>query len=589
MTDVLRESSAIFLLQTTDWVGRIKWTTLARVIGLTGLLLFGIAMDLGMIGPHGVTRVPEVALYQVVTTFFVLSFVALLSTYLLADWLSVWLAWATLTVDVLLSASMVTITHGTDSVFLFALPLAVLSGAALLERKGAFVAATVCSVLLTMIALVDMRVVVVDMEQFTAGWLRSLGPRGPAQPFAVLVTMGVQIGALYGTALLSSKFVQELTRARAREESERRELVALRVRYEDVVSSMPDGLATVARNGMITSCNPAFARILGISRDDALLATLPGLLPELDRTVDVSSTVEIRREDTEQPDEISRQRGDDQQVLAVKLATLHGGSAVDGTIVILRDVTEVRRHELEHRNRERLAAVGEMAMAIAHEIRNPLASISGTVQMLQSFAEPNEASDQLMEIAIRETEHLSSWIGDFLDFARPGKKQLKPCNLHDIVQGKLMAFGQDPVVREAAVKVELLVEKGADYRLDADETKLASVVWNLLTNARQAVLEVEKRLITVELNASDAELLLAVADSGEGVPSAIRDHIFEPFYTTKGEGTGLGLALVRRIVELHNGTIELVDTSTAGAEFRVRLPRAASRSNVAAATAITSA
>lgn len=571
------EPSVVFVARTTDWVGRIKWTTLARVVALSGLLLFGIAMDLGM-GPQGATRVPEIVLYQVVTTFFVLSFVALLGTYLLADWLAVWVAWATLAIDVMLAAAMVAITHGTESVFLFTMPLAVLSGAALLERTGAFVAASACTVLLVMIAFVDLQIVLLDMQHYTAGWLRSIGPRRPPHAFGVFVTMGVQIAALYGTALLSSKFVKELIRARQREEAERRELVALRVRYEDVVSSMPDGLATVDRAGTITSCNPAFSRILAIGRDAVIGKKLTSVLPELEAEAPGSTTMEIERSDVvralgpRRSEEITRRRGAERQILAVKTANLHGADRVDGTVVILRDITDVRRRDAEHRSRERLAAVGEMAMAVAHEIRNPLASISGAVQMLQGSVEAEDSSSQLMEIAVRETRHLSMWIGDFLDFARPGQKNLVRCDLMQIVEEKRMAFGQDPRVVEQGVVLTVVAEPG-DYTLRADEMKLASVVWNLLTNARQAVLEGEDRRIEVSLAAAESELSMRVRDRGPGVPEDDRDHIFEPFYTTKGEGTGLGLALVRRIVELHNGSIELVDADGAGAEFWVRWPR----------------
>jgi len=559
---------------TADWVGRIKWTTLARVVALSGLLMFGIGMDLGM-GPQGITDVPEVVLYQVVTAFFVLSFVALLGTYLLAAKFAIWLAWITLTVDVMLATSMVAITHGTESVFLFGMPLAVLSGAALLERKGAFVAASASSALLCVIALFDMQVVAIDMEPYTAGWLRSLGPRTPPSPFGVLVTLVVQVGALYGTALLSSKFVLELARARTREEAERRELAALRVRYEDVVSSLPDGLATVASNGVITNCNPAFCSVLGRPRQAVLGKPLIELLPELADQPVANQTVEILRpeRDDEEPGEIVRHLDSRDQILAVRTARLRGPESIDGTIVLLRDITEVRAREVQHRSRERLAAIGEMAMAVAHEIRNPLASISGSVQMLKDVIDVDEPSRQLMDIAVRETGQLSTWIGDFLDFARPGKSAMARFDLLQVVREKLQAFQQDPRLAEYGVELEFSADESADYSVEADQMRIASLVWNLLTNALQAVLEVEDRVVGVELHARDEQLMLCVDDSGPGVMAVDAEHIFEPFFTTKGEGTGLGLALVRRIAERHGGQVAVVTGSYGGARFVVELPR----------------
>ncbi len=567
-------TQAIPVPTTTDWVGRIKWTTLARVVALSFLLMFGIAMDLGM-GPQPISEFPEIVLYKVITAFFIVSFVSLLGTYLLAERFATAMAWVTLAVDVLLAAALVAITHGTDSVFLFAMPLTVLSGSALLERSGAYAAATACSILLLVLAAVDAQLLAVDLERWTVAWLRSLGPRSTPKTFEVVFSVLVQVAALYGTALLATRFVLELARARARGEQERRELAALRVRYEDVVSSMPDGLATMTSDGRITSSNPAFAQILGVAADAPIGRTLAELLPELEEHTEPipTETVEIQRPTADAARELTRHPGGREQILAVRFAGLRSPEGTAGSMLLVRDITEVRAREIAHRNRARLAAIGEMAMAIAHEIRNPLASISGAVQMLRGNVEADSTSRELMTIAVRETGQLSAWIGEFLDFARPGQVSPQGCDLLRVVGEKLLAFRQDPRVTEYDIGVEVVADEAADHRLVADEKQLSSLVWNLLTNAMQALLEVEDRRILITVTADEGELGLHVDDSGKGVALQDRAHIFEPFYTTKGEGTGLGLAQVRRVVEQHGGEVTIDKAGIGGASFRVRLPR----------------
>lgn len=554
---------------------RIKWETLARVVALSGLLIFAVSMDLGL-GPQPIAQLPEVVLYKLVTAFFVASFVALLATYLTGPKLRRPLAWASLSIDLALAMSLVTITHATESVFLFGLPLAVLAGAALLERPGAFVAASVSSVAVAILALIDGGLVAVDLEPWTVAWLRALGPRDVPAPFEVGVQALVQVGALYGTALLSSQLVIELNRARARASAERRELVALRVRYEDVWSSLPDGLATLSKKGVVLTANPAFLRILDLSEAEVVDQPLQRMLPQLDLDASgATTTVEIPRAGVNPTSEVWRARTDGgRQILAMRAELLRDGEGrpTGETLLVVRDVTAARRREQDHRNRERLATVGAMAMAVAHEIRNPLASISGAVQMLDATLEVSEEDRSLMQIAVRETQQLSDWIGEFLDYAKPGGVHFEPIDLAAELRGKVAALEQDPRVTEAGVTLQLS-EVSGDCRLLADRKGVSAVVWNLLRNAVDAVVEADRREVHASLRTLPDVLVLAVSDSGPGVPEAERAQLFEPFFTTRAEGTGLGLATVKRVLDNHGGEVLVDDSPLGGARFTVTLPR----------------
>lgn len=565
------------------WVERIKWTTLARVAALSSLLAFAVAMDLGL-GPQPLSAAPEVVLYQIVSAGFILSFVALLLTYLLADRHGRVLAWASLAIDAALTGALVVASNGLDSVLLFTLPLAVLSGAVLLGRAGAFSAAAAATCVLFAMASIDLGWVRVDLDPWTMSWVRALGPRDHAQPFDIAVQFLVQVGALYATALLSSHLMVELIAARAGAQRGQRELTALRARYQDVFSSMPDGLVTVGADGVIGSVNPAFLRIVRLEEQALVGRRLADVLPSYTNEEPsnswMSETTEITRESPEQPSEfIRRSFGGSMQTLAVRSVSLRGPEGSDGMLLVVRDITELRAREEAHRARERLATVGSMAMAVAHEIRNPLASISGAVQMLGENRALDETDLSLMEIATRETAALSRWIGEFLDFARPGKAHMGPLNLGRIVREKLAACRQDPRVDEAGTEIssnlEPVPEGGDDERwhIIGDASRLEALVWNLLVNANQAVLGSEVRRVQVTLTADEDYVQLGVADSGPGVAEEDKSHIFEPFYTTKGEGTGLGLATVRRVAATHRGQVRVVDGPLGGAEFLVTLPR----------------
>jgi len=562
-----------------EWVERVKWTTLARVVALSALLMFAVAMDLGM-GPQPMARSPDVILYQLITAGFVLSFVALLGTYLLGHRYQRPLAWASVGIDALLTGGLVATSHGLDSVFLFTLPLAVLSGSVLLERPGGFVAAALGTCVVFLMAALDLGWVGIDLERWTMSWVRALGPRAHPAPFDVALAFMVQVGALYATALLSSHLMVELAATRARARVDQVALAALRVRYADVFSSMPDGLVTFSPDGIITTTNPVFLDILGRTEEDTVGQSLADVLPEYagrgEPTIQLSQTTEILRETFASPAEVTRNLDGGNQILAVRSVALRGQQGAEGTLLVVRDTTDLRAREEAHRNRERLATIGAMAMAVAHEIRNPLASISGAVQMLESRPSDGDSERELMEIAVRETNQLSQWIGEFLDFAKPQKSHHIRTDLARVVGEKVSACRSDPAVSEAGIDIQLHVQEpgnGAGWALIGDESRLGSLVWNLLINARQAVLDSGSRIVKVGLQADDRHLMLSVADSGPGVPDEDKASVFEPFYTTKGEGTGLGLATVKRVVINHEGDISVRDSALGGAEFVVVLPR----------------
>ena len=259
-----------------------------------------------------------------------------------------------------------------------------------------------------------------------------------------------------------------------------------------------------------------------------------------------------------------------------------------GHVVIFQDVTQVVEMERELRRSERLAAIGQLSASIAHEVRNPLAAISGSIQVLEkrtpALANDPEAG-RLMEIVLRETDRLNALITDFLQYARPAPRRVSEIALGDAVDGILRMFES---VRPASVSVASRVEPGLALR--ADPEQLRQVLWNLVLNAAQAMekggrLEIRatradgppQEALPGRRNEEQAQqdwVEIAVVDEGIGIPMDALDRIFDPFFTTKRGGSGLGLATVHRIVEQHGGSIRVESTSGIGTTVRVRLPRA---------------
>jgi len=570
-SSVWRLESVQLTLRDESLIDRIKWATLARVVLLTAVLAFAAVMDLGL-GPQPASQVPETILYQLTTAFYLLSFLSLVGAHL---WRNtehlLTLAVASISIDVCLALALVATTDGIQSLFLFGFPLAVFNAALVLYRAGALGAATLCSVGLLLLAGVELHWLPWSLSPLRVEYLRTMLPHPPMRPTDVAVQVLVQLAAVYGTAFLSSHLVLELGKARLRAQNQRNEIKRLQVRYAAVITSLPDGLLTLAAGGIVSSVNLAGQEILELRPEQVHGLPLQSVIPEL--VASVAGEWEIQRK-TRSP-----QGKEVTQILACRVVPLRDQRDGEGWLVVFRDMTEMRLREEIHRTRERLAAIGEMATAVAHEIRNPLASISGAVQMLEASAALGQENRQLMQIVLRETGQLSNWIGEFLDFARPRPLQWATVDLRQIVADTLQALKQDP--RIAQNNIELRSDVGLDsvpstareFELQGDAMLLRQVVWNLLINGMQAVISEDKRIVAVRMRDTDNGLELKIEDSGAGIDPQQMPHVFEPFYTTKGTGTGLGLATVQRHVEAHRGGISVATSALGGAAFVIVLPR----------------
>jgi two-component system sensor histidine kinase PilS (NtrC family) len=345
------------------------------------------------------------------------------------------------------------------------------------------------------------------------------------------------------------------------------------------------GLLTTDPEGRITSFNPEAERITGLQAQQALGRDVDEVLPG------------VRGE------AIARAGASDGARSRVRIAyrSSRGGSYLgvgayvlrddegrpSGHVVIFQDVTEVVGMERELRRSERLAAVGQLSASMAHEIRNPLAAISGSIQVLRRAGEGArgaEESRRLMDIVLRETDRLNRILTEFLEYARPGPLRLEALPLAEAVAEVLAIFDAS---RPPGVEVSVELQPGLHLR--ADPGQLRQLLWNLLLNAAQAM--PGGGVVALGARASPPPqdgparrrnereeggwVEIAVRDGGVGIPAEAQDRIFDPFFTTKPGGTGLGLATVHRIVEEHGGSIRVQSAEGKGTTFHLRLPRAA--------------
>ncbi len=236
-----------------------------------------------------------------------------------------------------------------------------------------------------------------------------------------------------------------------------------------------------------------------------------------------------------------------------------------------KELEAVRQHV---KRVEKMAAIGEMAAGLAHELKNPLAAMTGCIQLLREDPSCDAGQERLMRIILKETDRLSSLVGDFLMFARPPKGCDEPLCLPDLLEEILMLFEKDPVCTGEIRIVKKLVP---DVWIRMDRGHLRQVVWNLLLNAADAVSG--GGTVTVEMRpAGRRGVTLCIADDGCGIPAEQLGSIFDPFFTTKSRGTGLGLSVVHRILASHDVRIDVDSRPGEGTEFRMRFPTIAAPS-----------
>ncbi|HEX7616874.1 MAG TPA: ATP-binding protein [Thermoanaerobaculia bacterium] len=462
--------------------------------------------------------------------------------------------------DLVVITGLVYVSGGPDSSFTFLYLSTVSAGSILLGRRGGLATAGLAAVFYAV--LVDLMFFDVVKPVETGEHTRQLWNLP-----TLVGNVGLNIAAFVATALLVSVASEKLREARADVERRKAEIARLQSLHGSVLTSMSSGVLTTDLDGRVTYANRAAQELLGAPSLDLVgrpLLSL-GLLGEADwRRIAASGSEILRFENT-------RPSGAIEDYFGISATALKDGSGYTiGRILIFQNLTELKRLEGEVRLKDKLAAVGELAAGIAHEIRNPLASISGSVQVLKNFSSPGSPEQRLMEIVVAESQRLSSILEDFLRYVRPKERAAEPVDapaaLDDVLT--LLAHGDEVSPDHHLVKDF----DPSSVVVQADPGQLRQIFWNVSRNALAAMPKGGTLAVSARLQAGSWNV--SFTDEGQGMTASERGRLFTPFAHSFPGGTGLGLAIVYRIVEEHGGTIR-VDTSPGhGTTVSISLPLA---------------
>ncbi|MGH7395283.1 MAG: two-component system sensor histidine kinase NtrB, partial [Candidatus Methylomirabilales bacterium] len=387
----------------------------------------------------------------------------------------------------------------------------------------------------------------------------------------------INIAGFFLVALLSSHLAERLRETARRLEERSFDLRTLESLHRDVVANVPSGLMTLDPAGRIVAFNRAAEAITGYAEAEvrdrpygaAGFGEIPGVAAFVERGAPPPALAQA---------EVTVARRDGVRIpVGISLSPLRDQEGrLLGLVAVFQDLSEKKRIEEQLRRADRLAAVGQLAASIAHEIRNPLAAISGSIQVLQEEMQPQGQTRQLLDIVLREADRLKLITGQFLEFVRPGTPLRKECELVTCLEETVLLLRQRE--RTGAEVVVDFTPPDAPIVVAADEDHLRQVFWNISLNAVQAmpdggILRVDLRDLSGDPEA--AEVAVEFADTGGGIRPEDLDRIFEPFFTTKETGTGLGLSIAHRVVEELGGRIEVENRPGEGATFRVVLKRLA--------------
>ena len=369
--------------------------------------------------------------------------------------------------------------------------------------------------------------------------------------------------------LLSARLAERQSRSDVRLHEATQSLANLRALHERIVESIRSGLVTTDLEGQIFSFNAAAEEITGYKARDLRGQNASLLLGELkDRiaaTVKAVETGEVspRFETDCRTAEGLRLR------LGFSMSPLSSEAGdITGMVIAFQDLTQIRALEETSRRQDRLAAIGRMAASIAHEIRNPLAAMRGSIQMLRSEMNSDPSQMELMEIILRESDRLNRIITDFLNYARPRSIVQSPVDVGDLLHQTFALLRHSPEISQKQTIVEELPSE--QLVVDADAGQLKQVFWNLARNALTAMPDGGTLTAKIEMN-SHNRVRIAFSDTGKGMSPEQVEHLFEPFSSTTG-GTGLGLSIVYQIVRDHGGTINVRSLEGQGTTITVELP-----------------
>ena len=478
-------------------------------------------------------------------------------------------------IDHLFITVLIYFTGGKESFFPITYIFPIIGSSMIFYKRGALLSASLSSFLYGLLLLLQLH-----------HWINPLGQPPIYDASQIFYVLIITMATFYIVALLSSTISEELKK-------KKKELIQKQVDYNqletfnrNIIQSLDSGLLTIDLSGNINFLNRTGEKILGRNGEGLKDTSIYDLFPKINQVIEqVQKKVSEPFSDYQRYETLLTNQDGGKIYLGFSISPLTDpqGSLI-GQTLIFQDITKFKEMEEQMKRVDKMAAVGLLAAGMAHEIRNPLASLSGSIQMLKTELTLDDDQRHLMEITLRESERLNALITDFLLFAQPPQTHKTLYPLGRILDETLDLFLHSPSFHDG---IRLLRPSDhEEIRASIDPDQMKQAFWNLLINAAQSMSNGGE--IHVQLGKGNAWgvttlplssqlrgkewVKISIVDSGNGIAPEEKEKIFEPFFTTKDNGTGLGLSIVHKIIENHNGLIKVESELGGGSTFTIFLP-----------------
>jgi two-component system, NtrC family, sensor histidine kinase PilS len=505
--------------------------------------------------------------YFLIATIYFLTFIYLILFKTFKDFEKQ--AYFQLLTDTIFITAIIYSTGGIDSFFSFLYILTIINASIILYRRGGMVIASSSSLLYGLL---------LDLHYYN--FIKPIGERigyyAPSQSVNIVYLTIVNIGAFYLVAFLSSYPSEQERKSRVELKAKEDDIIKLEALNDWIIRSITSGLISLDSQDRIILFNPAAENIFKIKSENVIGSRITDALPFLKEYLSVK--LEDKMYENTRHGVIDLQyAGSDGRKLYLRffISPLKvPESDRKGQILLFQDITEMRQIEEEMKKVEGLALTGELAAGIAHEIRNPMASISGSIQILKEDLEKNDVNRRLMDIILREINRLNALVNDFLLFARPKRVDFREFSLNQLIMESVELFKNSNKWNER-ILINIDLEEAITVVSDPDQIK--QVLWNILLNAADAVSDGGTIYINAATDHVNQELFetgqeivkIIVRDTGKGFNENTISSIFTPFFTTKEGGSGLGLAIVNRIIGGLKGKVSGRNHPEGGAEITI--------------------
>ncbi len=481
-----------------------------------------------------------------------------------------WFAYLQLLLDTVFITAIIYSTGGMDSIFSFLYILTIINASIILYKKGAIFIASASSILFGLLLDLQFYGVVHPLGSYSA----MVSEYQRVRLFYLIV---VNMTAFYLVAFLSSYLSEQTRKSRAELKAKQIDFDQLEVLKDAIINSIDSGLIALDDQDRIILFNPAAEALFGIELSRSLGMPIDRILPVISDYLERKETSPglLLKGKTPFVD-IPFERLDQEPLhLRLSLSPLRLGSNPDrGHILVFQDMTTTKQIEQEMKKVEGLALIGELAAGIAHEIRNPMASISGSIQLIRGRLDDDGINSRLMEIVLREIKRLNRLVNDFLLFARPKKVKLRSFDLSELIMESLELFQNSQHWDE---RIHVSTGISNDTLLVSDPELVKQVLWNLFINALEAMPDGGSMQILARKEDGgeifqQMAVRIQVRDTGKGFDHSVMPHLFTPFWTTKEQGSGLGLAIVKRVVDTLKGRVFGENHPEGGAQVTILLP-----------------